>query len=56
MAGQWVPYRLDAAGKKAFGHTLSDEWDQWKLQVDAEADSHARGASRRGRRRPSRSA
>jgi hypothetical protein len=39
VAGQWVPYRLDAAGRKAFGHTVSYEWDQWKLQVDAEVDS-----------------
>lgn len=29
VAGQWVPYRLDAAGRQAFGASLSDEWSLW---------------------------
>jgi Tol biopolymer transport system component len=28
-AGQWVPYRLNAAGMDAFGVRLSDEWRVW---------------------------
>ncbi len=34
VAGQWVPYRLDAAGRKAFGVSLSEEWRVW---AEAEA-------------------
>lgn len=30
IADQWVPYRLDAAGRKAFGVSLTDEWEVWK--------------------------
>ncbi len=30
IAGQWVPYRLDAAGRDAFGVSLTDEWEVWK--------------------------
>lgn len=29
VAGQWVPYRLDAAGRRAFGAPLSQEWRWW---------------------------
>ena len=29
IAGQWVPYRLNAAGRDAFGVSLSEEWDLW---------------------------
>jgi hypothetical protein len=34
VAGQWVPYRLDAAGRKALGATLSEEWLLWKSEVE----------------------
>jgi Tol biopolymer transport system component len=37
VAGQIVPYRLDAAASHAFGHTLSEEWDAWRGAVEAEA-------------------
>ncbi len=26
---QWIPYRLDAAGRSAFGTTLTNEWKAW---------------------------
>ena len=26
---QWIPYRLDAAGRSAFGATLTNEWKAW---------------------------
>lgn len=29
VAGQWVPYRLDAAGRAAFGVSISDAWRAW---------------------------
>lgn len=29
VEGQWIPYRLDAAGKEAFGASLSNEWNEW---------------------------
>jgi hypothetical protein len=29
VAGQWVPYRLDAAARHAFGSSISDEWSAW---------------------------
>ena len=29
VEGQWIPYRLDAAGRNAFGVSLSREWRAW---------------------------
>ena len=29
VEGQWIPYRLDAAGRRAFGVSLSSEWKAW---------------------------
>lgn len=29
IAGQWIPYRLDAAGRSAFGISLSAAWREW---------------------------
>ncbi len=37
VAGQWVPYRLDAAGREAFGSRLSEEWRLWADGVEGEA-------------------
>ena len=36
VAGQWAPYRLDAAGEQAFGVSLSSEWTAW---ADAARDA-----------------
>jgi WD40 repeat protein len=36
IGGQWVPYRLDAAGRHAFGVGLSDEWRAWTNSLQAE--------------------
>lgn len=33
VAGQWVPYRLDAAGRDAFGVSLTDAWDAWAEEL-----------------------
>lgn len=35
VAGQWVPYRLDAAGRDAFGVSLSDAWSEWADELRA---------------------
>jgi hypothetical protein len=35
VAGQWVPYRLDAAGRSAFGVSLSDAWETWAQELRA---------------------
>ena len=36
IAGQWVPYRLDAAGRDAFGVSLTDEWNAWRAALEAD--------------------
>ncbi len=35
VAGQWIPFRLDAAGKDAFGVSISDEWSRWTKELEA---------------------
>lgn len=34
VAGQWVPYRLNAAGRDAFGASISDEWRAWRDSLE----------------------
>ncbi|HUF75873.1 MAG TPA: hypothetical protein VMM35_06325, partial [Longimicrobiales bacterium] len=33
VAGQWIPYRLDAAGRSAFGVSLTDAWEGWEAKL-----------------------
>ena len=35
VAGQWIPYRLNAAGRSAFGVSLSQAWRDWAEEVGA---------------------
>jgi hypothetical protein len=43
IGGQWVPYRIDAAGRHAFGVSLTHEWNAWGDSLRAEyADLDAR--------------
>jgi len=35
VAGQWVPYRLDAAGREAFGVPISRAWESWRKELRA---------------------
>jgi hypothetical protein len=35
VAGQWVPYRLNAAGRSAFGVSLTDAWNEWAEELRA---------------------
>ena len=40
---QWIPYRLNAAGRNAFGTTLTNEWKAWadtQRTAAAELDTH----------------
>jgi Tol biopolymer transport system component len=37
VAGQWIPYRLNAASREAFGISFSDAWEAWTREVEAEA-------------------
>jgi Tol biopolymer transport system component len=46
VAGQWVPYRLDAAGRKAFGVPLSEEWRLW-AEAEARRAGEVRAAAER---------
>jgi hypothetical protein len=40
---QWIPYRVDAAGREAFGISLTDAWDAWAETLrDQLADLDAR--------------
>ncbi len=43
VENQWIPYRLDAAGRSAFGATLTNEWKAWadtQRTAAAELDTH----------------
>jgi Tol biopolymer transport system component len=33
VGGQWVPYRIDAAGRSAFGVSFSDAWREWEADL-----------------------
>ena len=36
VAGQLVPYRIDAAARSAFGISFSRAWEEWRASVSAE--------------------
>ncbi len=36
IGGQWIPYRIDAAGRSAFGVSLTEEWKEWRASVEAD--------------------
>ncbi len=43
VENQWIPYRLNAAGRSAFGSTLTSEWKAWAdTQRTAAAELDAR--------------
>jgi len=35
VAGQWIPYRMNAAGRKIFGTSFSDAWLAWETGLEA---------------------
>ncbi|MEM7415033.1 MAG: hypothetical protein AAF389_06005 [Gemmatimonadota bacterium] len=34
IARQWIPYRIDGAGRSAFGVSLTDEWELWRADLE----------------------
>lgn len=48
VAGQWVPYRLDAAGRDAFGVPLSAAWTEWADSLRARYEHLDRELARLG--------
>jgi hypothetical protein len=45
VGGQWIPFRIDAAAREAFGESFSEAWEawheEWRLRAAAEADAWA---------------
>lgn len=37
VGGQWLPYRLNAAAREAFGESFSEGWERWRKGVEARA-------------------
>jgi len=35
VAGQWIPYRLDSAARRAFGTSFSRSWEEWEAELQA---------------------
>lgn len=35
VAGQWVPYRPDAAAREAFGESFTSAWKAWREELEA---------------------
>lgn len=52
LAGQWMPYRLDAAARDAFGSSFASLWDDWTGRVEEEAELLRSRVSRRMVRPP----
>ena len=44
VAGHWIPWRIDAAARSAFGVSISDEWERWRAEVEDDARTVAAGA------------
>ena len=38
-ADQWIPYRLDAAARSAFGRSFQELWDSWMTEIGIEAEA-----------------
>lgn len=34
VAGQWIPYRLNAAAEDAFGISFSQAWEEWRQELE----------------------
>lgn len=52
VAGQWLPWRLDAAARRVFGERLSDSWQVWRDEVTREAEAFRDRADARSVRLP----
>ena len=47
VAGQWIPYRLNAAAEDAFGVGFGEAWGEWRTQVEADSRSLVDSLARR---------
>lgn len=41
MAGQWIPFRLDAAARRSFGRSFTTLWEEWRREVAHQAAEEA---------------
>lgn len=48
VAGQWIPYRLNSAAKKAFGVSFSQAWSDWRDELLEEYETLERTLAKRG--------
>ncbi len=48
LGGQWIPYRLNAAGRDAFGVSLSSEWSAWRAALEGRYEGLDRELARFG--------
>lgn len=39
VAGAWIPWRMEAAAKTAFGSTFETAWREWSHRIHAEAEA-----------------
>ena len=46
VAGQWVPYRMNAAARDAFGTTFAEEWGGFRQRFETAAEARARATER----------
>lgn len=48
VASQWVPYRLDAAARDAFGESFTVAWNDWREELEARYREMERELAARG--------
>lgn len=41
VAGLWIPFRLNAAARDAFGESVSESWDAWRRETTGRWESFA---------------
>lgn len=39
LAHQWVPFRLDAAARRAFGESFQSLWEEWRAETKGRAEA-----------------
>ncbi len=52
VAGQWVPYRVNAAARKALGTSFTDEWEGFRARYELAGERVGRGADGNGFAQP----
>jgi len=44
VEGQWIPFRINAAARSAFGTSFSDAWENWEAELKANGAPTSGGA------------